>query len=307
VPLVRRPVQLTLALALGAAAVTAAALLIPSRAAACSVCACGDPLVAASEAPAMAGALRVSLEGEWLRVESDETPGETNRLTQQTLRLSAVYSPLDRLNLVLGLPVTSKRLTSLATSERIGDETGLGDLDVGARWFVFTAADMGARRAQALGISLGTSAPTGARKGGLEEHGQLGTGSWGPYAGLLYRLGQGDFAAVASLTGRLRTENSDGYRYGNALLWSVQGEWDPHPRVAVALGLDGREAWADRAGGEDVPSTGGLLMAVAPAVSFNAASGFWLTARAQVPVVKQLRGQQDVAPTFNVGLQWQVF
>jgi len=42
-------------------------------------------------------------------------------------------------------------------------------------------------------------------------------------------------------------------------------------------------------------------------VSFNAASGFWLTARAQVPVVKQLRGQQDVAPTFNVGLQWQVF
>jgi hypothetical protein len=292
---------LTVALALAA--------LAPRPAAACSVCACGDPLASAGEAPAMAGALRLSLDGEWLRVESDETPGETNRLTQQSLRLSAVYSPLERLNLVLGVPITSKELSSLSTGERLGDESGLGDLDVGVRWFPFTAVDMGARRAQSLGLSLGASLPTGSRKDValLDEHGQLGTGSWGPYAGLLYRFGQGDFAAVASLTGRLRTENSDGYRYGNALLWSVQGEWDPHPRVALALGLDGREAWADVNDEGDVPSTGGLVLALAPAASFNVTAGFWVTVKAQLPVVKQLRGQQDVAPTVNVGLQWQVF
>jgi len=223
------------------------------------------------------------------------------------MRLAAVYSPLDRLNLVLGVPITSKVMKSLSTGDQLSDETGLGDLDVGARWFAFTSADMGARRAQSLGLSLGTSLPTGPRSARLDEHAQLGTGSWGPYAGLLYRVGQGDFAAVASVTGRLRTENADGYRYGSALLWSVSGEYDVTKRIAVAVGLDGRNAGVDRDDLGAVEGTGGLLMAVAPAVSFGLSSGLFVTARAQIPVVKQLKGEQDVGPTVNVGLQWQVF
>jgi len=288
-------------------AALAAALLLPRAAEACSVCACGDPLLAASEAPAMAGALRLSLDGEWLQVESAEAPGETNRLRQQTLRLSAVYSPLDALNLVVGVPITSKVMKSLATGDQLSDETGLGDVDVGARWFAFTSADVGARRAQSLGLSLGTSLPTGPRRETLDEHAQLGTGSWGPYAGLLYRIGQGDFAAVASVTGRLRTENADGYRYGNALLWSVAGEYDVTRRIAVSVGLDGRNAGVDRDDVGPVEGTGGLVMAIAPAVSFSLPAGLAITARAQFPVVKQLKGEQDVGPTVNVGLQWQVF
>ena len=257
----------------------------------------------------MAGALRLSLDGEWLQVESasEETPGDTNRLTQQTLRLSAVYSPLDRLNLVLGVPMTSKGMKSLVGGETLSDETGLGDLDVGARWFLFTSADIGARRAQSFGLSAGTSLPTGRRVTGLDEHGQPGSGAWGPYAGLLYRFGQGDFAAVASVTGRVRTENGDGYRYGNALLWSVQGEWDASKRVGVALALDGRQAGVDRDDLGRVENTGGLVMALAPAVSVGLSGGLFVTARAQIPVVKRLEGEQDVGPTVNVGLQWQLF
>ena len=149
----------TLRTRLALAAALAVALALPRSAAACSVCACGDPLLAASEAPGMAGALRLALDGEWLQVESAETPGDTNRLRQQTLRLSAVYSPLDALNLVVGVPLTSKVMKSLATGDQLSDETGLGDVDVGARWFAFTSADVGARRAQSLGLSLCTSLP----------------------------------------------------------------------------------------------------------------------------------------------------
>jgi hypothetical protein len=289
------------------AAALALAALAPRPAAACSVCACGDPLLAASEVPAMAGALRLSLDGEWLQVESAEAPGETNRLTQQTLRLAAVYSPLDRLNLAVAVPLTSKALERLGTGERLGDETGLGDVDVGARWFAFTSANLAARRAQSLGFSLGASLPTGPRRAALDEHAQLGTGSWGPYAGVLYRLGQGDLAVVASVTGRLRTENGDGYRYGSAVLWGVAGEYDLSSRVAVSLGLDGRQAGMDRAPEGPMESTGGLVMALAPAVSFALPAGLHVTARAQLPVVKRLSGEQDVGPTVSVGLQWQVF
>jgi hypothetical protein len=301
------PSRIRLATTAALTAALALAALAPRPAAACSVCACGDPLMAASEVPGMAGALRLSLDGEWLRVESAEAPGDTNRLTQQTLRLSAVYSPLDRLNLVVGVPVTSKAMRSLASGDQLSDETGLGDVEVGARWFAFTSADLSARRAQALGLSLGASLPTGPRKSSLDEHAQLGTGSWGPYAGLLYRVGQGDFAAVASVTGRLRTENADGYRYGHALLWSVTGEYDLTKRVAVALGLDGRQAGMDRSSEGPMESTGGLVVALAPAVSFGLSSGLFVTARAQIPVVKELYGEQDVGPTVNLGLQWQAF
>lgn len=292
---------------LALSAALALSALAPRPTAACSICACGDPLVAASEVPAMAGALRLSLDGEWLQVESAEAPGETKRLTQQSLRLAAVYSPLDRLNLVVSVPLTSKAMKSLGTGERLSDETGLGDVEVGARWFAFTATDLSARRAQSLGLSLGASLPTGPRRAALDEHAQLGSGSWGPYAGLLYRIGQGDFAAVASVTGRLRTENGDGYRYGSALLWSVAGEYDVTRRVAVAVGLDGRNAGVDRDDLGAVEGTGGLVLALAPAVSVGLPGGLFVTARAQVPVVKRLEGEQDVGPTVNVGLQWQVF
>ncbi|HET9554152.1 MAG TPA: hypothetical protein VFP50_14385 [Anaeromyxobacteraceae bacterium] len=298
------PIRLALAAALVAA-------IAPQPARACSVCACGDPLLAASEAPAMAGALRLTVDAEWLRVRaaSDAGPGLTDRLTQQTLRLGAVWSPADRLNLALAVPLTQKTMATVGAGPAapVSDELGLGDVDVGVRWFPFTSADLGARRAQALGLSLGTSLPTGPRKATLDEHGQLGTGAFGPYAGLLYRYGQGDLAAVASLTGRVRTLNADGYRYGGALLWTVQGEWDVHPRVSVALGLDGREAWADRAAGADVADTGGLVLAAAPAVSVNVAPGLFASLRGQLPVFTRLRGAQSVDPTMTLGLQWQAF
>lgn len=299
-----RPYRIALAAALLAAAA-------PRSAEACSVCACGDPLLAASEAPGMAGALRLTLDAEWLRVRaaSDASPGLTDRLTQQTLKLGAVWSPADRLNLAVAVPVTSKVMATVGGGPAVpvSDQAGLGDVDVGARFFPFTSADVGARRAQALGLSLGTSLPTGPRQATLDEHAQLGTGGFGPYAGLLYRYGQGDLAGVASLTGRARTLNADGYRYGGALAWTVQGEWDVHPRVSLALGVDGREAWADRAAGAAVPDTGGLVLAAAPAASFNVAPGLFVTARGQLPFFTRLRGEQAVDPTVSLGLQWQAF
>jgi hypothetical protein len=34
--------------------------------------------------------------------------------------------------------------------------------------------------------------------------------------------------------------------------------------------------------------------------------GLWLFVRGQIPVVKSLRGEQDVLPSFTTGLQFQV-
>jgi hypothetical protein len=55
-----------------------------------------------------------------------------------------------------------------------------------------------------------------------------------------------------------------------------------------------------------VGNTGGALWSVAPGVYVDAVAGVWLFARGQIPVVKQLRGEQDVKPSFTVGVQYQV-
>lgn len=295
-----------------------AALLLPvQRAAACSVCAAGDPLVAAADAASGAHELRVGLETEWLTAEADMAEeGEVGRerVEQGTLRFLAVYSPVDDVNLVAQVPLVWKTsLTTMPGMAHPAEElSGLGDVDVGGRWFVVNRSDFARMRHHALALSAGSSLPTGrndARDGAarLDEHAQLGTGAYGPYLGALYRLEGSSWHAFASLTGRLRTENEYGYRYGGALAWTVQAQRSLGTRLALSLGVDGRWAAADREEGEAVGNTGGLVLAAVPQLHVDLGRGVWASVRAQVPFATALRGAQDVGPTFVAGLQYRVF
>ena len=305
-------------LALLAAAMAAAA----PDARACSVCACGDPLAGASDPAATAGQLRLQLDTEYLSMSAanEADPAATDKLRQWSYRVGAVYRPFDQLSLMLTVPFASRVIkTSDAAGTRTASSfTGLGDLEVAARWALWSEVSFAAQRSQELAVSAGSSLPTGAYRragadGEIDPHGQLGTGSWGPFAGLHYRFEKGDWLALASLSGRLRTETSlpggDRYRFGDSVLWSVHGQYRPTSRVALDLGLDGRTARADRAtaGGlrEVVSDTGGTVMAVAPGVYLNAVGGLWLFVRGQVPVFRDLLGRQDVGATLATGFQYQ--
>lgn len=304
-----------------------AALLLahPRPAAACSVCGCGDPLLAASDPAAITGQLRLQVDTEYLRVDAgtDGQPGLTDRLTQWSYRFNAVYRPVEPLSLMVTLPLVSKSIHTLGGGADVtaSSLTGLGDLELGARYALWTSVNIGARRVHELALSAGASLPTGghdAREpdGALvDPHGQLGTGGWGPFAGVHYRFEQGDWLAFASLSYKVRTEAtySDGskYKFGDALLWSVHGQYRPVSRVALDLGIDGRYARADRAADAEgnltdhVENTGGTVLSAAPGVYFNALGGVWLFVRGQVPFYKQLFGEQDVKLSFTTGVQFQ--
>lgn len=286
----------------------------PRPAAACSVCACGDALVAVAEMPGNVGQLRLALESEILTLtaRSDVSPGMTDSLSQYTLRLGAVWSPLDRLNVLFTLPATRKvmRTEGMGTDRPASDETGLGDVEVGLRWFAWEAVDFGARTRQSLAFMAGASAPTGpngAAAGGVrvDEHGQLGTGGWGPSAGVFYRLAGEVWSGFATASGRYRTRNSYGYRYGEALVWSVQAQVQPLAWLVATLGVDGRAAAADRDSGAAVANTGGLVLAAAPGLHFNVMKGGWLFARAQVPFYTRLLGEQTVGPVWTAGIRYE--
>lgn len=293
----------------------AAALAVPRPARACSVCGCGDPLLVASDPAALTGQLRVQLDTEYLRVDAgnEAAPSLTDRLAQWSFRLNAAWRPLDALSLSATVPVVSKEIRTVGggVSTRVSDVTGLGDVELAARWAVWRALSLGRGRVQELAVTAGTSAPTGpngVRAAGerIDEHGQPGTGAWGPFAGLHYRFEQADWTGFASASGRLHGENGYRYTYGPALLWSVHGQVLVAKRVALDVGVDGRHAGADRSAGEAVVNTGGTVLALAPGVYANAGGGVWLFARGQVPFVKRFRGAQDQLPSVTTGLQVQV-
>ncbi|HET6438921.1 MAG TPA: TonB-dependent receptor [Anaeromyxobacter sp.] len=311
--------------ALAAAATLLLLTAVPSWA--CSVCGCGDPLLASSDPAAINGGLRLELDTEYLRVDAgtDGQPGYTDQLTQWSYRLNAVYRPIEPLSLSLTVPLVSKAIRTVGGGTSVSDSslTGLGDLEIGARYALWTSITIGARRVQEFAISAGSALPTGnhsARdsQGNLvDPHGQLGTGGWGPFAGIHYRFEQGDWMGFASLSYRLRTEatyfDESKYKFGDAALWSVHGQYRPTSKLALDLGVDGRYAVADRAVDPDgtvtarVENTGGTLLSLSPGVYFNALGKAWFFVRSQVPIYKHLFGEQDVRPSFTAGFQYQIF
>jgi hypothetical protein len=300
---------------LSVAALAALGTLAPLPARACSVCGCGDPLLTSTDPAAINGRFRLQLDTEYLRVDAgnEEDPSMRDHLTQWTYRFNAVYRPTDSLSLIATLPVVSKemRMTGGGAESPVSDATGLGDFEVAGRYAFWRGVNMGIGRVQELAVTAGTSLPTGPnglRSGGvrIDEHGQPGTGSWGPFAGLHYRLEQGSWLGFASLTGRMHTENGYQYTYGSALLWSAHGQWFPTKRVVLDLGLDGRYAAVDKAAGETVLNTGGTVLSVAPGVYVNASGAAWLFVRGQVPFYKNFRGDQDQLPSIVTGIQYQM-
>jgi hypothetical protein len=217
------------------------------------------------------------------------------------------------LALTATLPVVSKaiRAVGAGTSTSTSDATALGDAEIAARYALWRGVNLGIGRVHEVALTAGTSMPTGANaltSGGerIDEHGQPGTGAWGPFAGVHYRFEQGRWLGFASLSGRVRSENGHDYRYGSALLWSVHGQYFPVMRVVLDLGIDGRHAAADELAGQAVVNTGGTVLSVAPGLYYNALGGAWLFVRGQVPFVKNFRGDQDQLPSVVTGIQYQV-
>ena len=298
---------------------------------ACSICGCGDPLLAASDPAAINGLLRLQLDTEYLRVDAgtDGQPGYTDQLAQWSYRLNAVYRPISRLSLIATLPVLDKTIHTVGGGTDIADShvTGVGDAELGARYALWRSIDMGIGRVQEFALAGGVMMPTGANDAKttdpntgavtlVDPHGQLGTGAWGPFLGIHYRFEQVAWLGFADFSYRMRTTGSyfDGskYKFGDAALWSVHGQYRPIATVAVDLGIDGRFARVDQTtDAGDTSSTtqgntGGTLLSAAPGVYFNAARAFWVFARGQIPFYKNLRGEQDVYPSVAVGLQYQV-
>jgi hypothetical protein len=306
-----------LAAAARTAALSAATTLAlsASPALACSVCGCGDPLVGVGQVAGPAGQLGLELDGQYLhQTAGGEEPGTLDILDQWSLLFTASYTPVANLNLIVTLPWVWKGMQmEMADGTRMSSSNlnGFGDMQVGARWFFWEHLDLLHGTRQTLSVSASTFIPTGNNSAvdgdgiRIDEHGQIGTGGWGPNAGLFYRL-QGDvWSAYAGVWGLYRTVNSYGYRFGAAAMWTAVGQVQPLEWLALSLGVDGRYAGYDQQDSVDVDSTGGLVLAAVPAVYAKVFPGGWLLARAQLPFATSLNGIQTIGPVVTVGMRYE--
>jgi len=284
-----------------------------SSAFACSVCQSGDPLAPAGSAKLDAGQAQIALHYEYLtaRARAHDDPLFVEDLMQMTLRPVFSFSPWEVLSTVLQVPVVYKDFSESTPgyAPNVNKSTGLGDVDLGARIFVLSHKDFRNESWHRLGISLGSTLPTGkndAQANGfrLDEHAQLGIGAFAPYAGVLYAFSKDPWNFFATVSAKRPLVNAYAYRYGPALMWSFAVEYRPVDWLSFGLGLDGRYAWADIQNGLTVSNTGGLVLAAAPVLKLNLFDELWFVARAQIPFASHLFGEQSVGPTFFGGVQY---
>lgn len=292
--------------------VVSALVVSAPEARACSVCESGDPLAHASDSAGHANRLRLAIDFSYLTATaaSDDTPNATESVNQFTLQPVIVYSPVAQVNLILQAPLLRKNweLTGGGSDEHV-TPVGLGDIDLGARWFFWQHDDWTALSRQGLGLTGGVYLPTGANdaKDGegmrIDDHAQLGRGSYGPYLGATYSYQRDPWNTFVSATVTTHSTNSFDYHYGTGVQWAIREDYRAFKWLAFELGADGRYAQQDNVGDETQINTGGLVLAVAPGAAVNVANNLWLRAHAEIPVYDHLYGMQTIGVSMATSLE----
>jgi hypothetical protein len=281
---------------------------------ACSICRCGDATFNALGKDVLsANGWRIAFD--WERFEKTQGGGdEVESAVERRYTAVIAYSVADRLLLVARVPYSERSLV-----EHDGDDTerteksGLADPELYAQvrlWASPFTGDLGRRASLSatLGVKTDWGVNDASRDGErLDEHAQPGTGSTDHFVGLSgYYLLDRKSALFSSVQVRVPGSNDFDYRYGRIFLANVAYERKLAERVDSVLELNYRHAERDEidAPGTRDGDTGGSVLYVTPRLLVEVGGGAVLRFAAQVPVSKNLYGEQTEKTVYNVGLTY---
>lgn len=282
------------------------------RAAACSVCRCGDPTYSMVGSQVfMPGRFRLAFDADRFSkdqvAESHDGPGELGlreEEVEQRYTLSLGYTAGRRLTLLARVPLAQRTIT-------VGDEreslSGLGDPELVAHYRIASAKQPGTWIALTAGVVTGWGQNDMRLEGErAEEHLQPGTGATGATAGVGFSkmLGSG-VEVFGSAGGRFNGRNDHGYRYGHVFLANVAAERQLASRLNGVVELNFRAAARDEEEpGHADENSGGSVLYVSPRLllKLDPAQNLWFRLGVQVPIVKDLYGDQDEKVNVLAGL-----
>ncbi len=300
----------------GALLLVLATSLSASRAVlACSVCGCDPSSGTLGLDRPTTGDLRVALEDRYLWKESGTVQDDTREGERENrLNLRAQYSPapLPRFSMQLDLPVWVWKAHSGVNGVQDDTNQGFGDASLTARWEALWFGGVVPRHVVALFGTL--KAPTGSNDhlasvdgGVVDEHKQIGTGSWDELVGISYVYGDFPTVAYASVSGRLNGTNSRGNHYGNAIFGTlgVRRSFLESKRLYLSLDAQVRNAGKDTVPGNAYDeNSGGFVGYAVGSGGYAITDDLLIRGIVQVPVVTALNGVQNEHPVVYFALAY---
>jgi hypothetical protein len=291
-------------------------LVAPAELAACSVCRCGDPAFNALGLDLFRpGAFNLALD--WDRFEKEQGGDEgVEALVENRYTLTASYAVGRRVTLIARVPWSSRDLTTEPGEggevERVSAD-GLSDPELWVHYRLWAAPMTSAVGSRGwVGVHGGVKTPWGENErseGGerLDEHVQPGTGSTDWVVGIAGVLVVDPSSTLfGSAQYRSTGTNSYGYRYGDSALATAGYERSFGSVLDGVVEADFRDADMDRVddSGELDPNTGGSLLYLTPRLLVRLSSSFVARASAQIPVARDLNGDQTEHTVYSAGVTW---
>jgi len=289
---------------------TTALVLVPRSGTACSMCHCGDPtLNLVGSQVFVPDTWHVGFDTDFYSkdqvAEDDPTTREREDESRFTFSVSRTFA--SRLTLVGRVPISHRSITS---TEGTSTMTGLSDPELLAYYRIY-----GTTHSSWLSLNLGLRSGWGKNDAQVdgeraEEHLQPGTGAAGVSPGLTFSqlVGSGDVSSLfGSLQGRFNGRNDVGYQYGDVLLANLAYERRLAGRLNGVVEMNFRSARRDEEQpGEPGPNTGVNVLYVSPRLLLRSTGEMWLRAGVQIPVWKDLYGDQDEHVNVLLGLTFKL-
>jgi hypothetical protein len=278
-------------------------MLAAGDALACATCQCGDyTLTLMGFEKAFSGRTRVAFD--WMDREEEQGSGAGRRtLRDDSWFASASYAFTPDLSVGLRVPFTRKTADD-ATLAR-DEATGLGDADLVVKYALGQVGEATARHIWGVQGALRT--PTSSERKDdagtpVDIDAQPGTGAWAPGLGAWYGYFRYPAMVYASVLASNPGPGYQGLNGGAALVATLTTQRALTQDFSLQLGLEARYARRNRFFGVDDPDSGGTAGFLAPGVVWSPAMDWILHLSAQIPVWRNLNGEQHERGDIRLGV-----
>jgi hypothetical protein len=222
---------------------------------------------------------------------------------QNLVQLTLKFGLSSRFMLMASASHTFNRITSEGSAETTD---GLGDPEIMAMAHLLSFGN-GAWQLQGIAgsrVPLGNSEQKNAAGELLEQHLQTGSGAWAGIFGAQLLHVSGSVPLFFSASYQANGANDQDFTYGNVFRFNAAAQKALFNPVDVIAEINGRTADYDDAAGETDPNSGGTVVYFSPGLRLRLGGALSLRGQVQIPVLKNLHGEQNEKVNVRTGLVW---
>jgi hypothetical protein len=277
-----------------------------NHAIACASCLCGDPTLTTMgvEKP-FPGRKRVGIE----YLSRSETSGTKNidqhAIEEERMTYHFSYAPSKSWMFAASLPMITKKVARFDESSEQG--SGVGDIDLSARWFIAQPTSIARKRLWGahFGLRLPSSEEETLNGDVINFDAQPSAGALTHSLGLWWGEYQRPwFFYSSAIVQHASAKGYQGYEAGDALLVTLQAQYTLHPQLALQVGLDSRWKDQDQYNDEVDENSGGALIMASLGLAWSPVTDWLFNFNVQHPAIENSHGVQKEETALRAGVTY---